>query len=121
LDQIGTAHDGILMDAVKVRLVPETTTLQFARPTGAACTQISTPPARQGNHWLSNMSAYGLARRYDLSLPEKDKQCRFPPKPEVISVAMQRTRRRPNMGRLLSLLSGPLERMTNESKQATDA
>jgi hypothetical protein len=41
LDQIRTPDDGIFMDAVEVRFVPETSTLQFGRPAGAACTQIT--------------------------------------------------------------------------------
>ena len=40
LDQIRAPDDGILMDAVEVRLVPEPSALQFGRPTGTTCTQI---------------------------------------------------------------------------------
>ena len=41
LDQIRTADDGVFMDALKVRLVPQAGAFQFGRPTRAPCTQIT--------------------------------------------------------------------------------
>ena len=55
--KIRPAGDGILVDAVEVRFVPEASALQFARPTDAACTQISNgldkgpPVVALGTRW----------------------------------------------------------------------
>src|SRR3982075_3310408 len=40
LDKIFPANNGIFVNTVKMRLVPETSALQFGGPTGATCTQI---------------------------------------------------------------------------------
>ena len=73
LDKIFPANNGIFVNTVKMRLVPETSALQFGGPTGATCTQILNggdegPPVFFANprwHWRIRNLANGVGGLHD--------------------------------------------------------